>query len=52
MKKLAARLVERLANTVQNARLTRLQDDEKRAVLTPAAFAARSLRPRPSDGSS
>ena len=34
MAQFAARLVERLDNTVQNARLTRLRDDEKRAVLT------------------
>lgn len=34
MAQFAARLVERLGNTVQNARLTRLRDDEKRAVLT------------------
>ena len=34
MAQFAARLVERLQNTVQNARLTRLRDDEKRAVLT------------------
>lgn len=34
MAQFASRLVERLGNTVQNARLTRLRDDEKRAVLT------------------
>ena len=34
MAQFAARLVQRLQNTVQNARLTRLRDEEKRAVLT------------------